>query len=109
MDTKKTPLAISRCLPSTAVSSNFIVISRIYGGVQNIHLNCLYQDVVNYVQAQGWLDTHLNSDWEVNAFQFYAGDLFDVMSSLYTKVNPRSLLEGQCKANKNNLVLKSTR
>jgi len=31
------------------------------------------------------------------------------MNSLYTKVSPRSLLEGFCKASKNNLVLKSSR
>lgn len=48
---------------NTAASSNFILYLRIYGGVQNIHLNCLYQDVVNYMHAQGWLDTKLNSDW----------------------------------------------
>ena len=65
--------------------------------------------MVNYIQAQGWLDTTLDASWEVNAFQFYAGDLFDVMNSLYTRVSPRSLLEGQCKASKNNLVLKSER
>lgn len=44
------------------------------------------------MQTQGWLDVHLNSDWEVNAFQFYAGDLYDAMNSLYTKVNPRAIL-----------------
>lgn len=77
-----------------AVLSKLFFYFRLYGGVQNIHLNCLYQDVVNFIHAQGWLDTKLNSDWEVNAFQFYAGDLYDMMNSLYTKVNPRSLLEG---------------
>ena len=63
--------------------------------MQNIQLNCLYQDVVNFMQAQGWLDTQLNSNWEVNAFQFYAGDLFDFMSSNFnSKVKPVSVLEG---------------
>ena len=31
------------------------------------------------------------------------------MNNLYTKVSPKSILEGQCKASKNNLVLKSSR
>lgn len=50
-------------LINIAASSNLFFYFRIYGGVQNIHLNCLYQDVVNYMHAQGWLDTKLNSDW----------------------------------------------
>lgn len=48
---------------NTAVLSNFFIYFRIYGGIQNIHLNCIYQDVVNFMQAQGWLDTQLNSHW----------------------------------------------
>jgi hypothetical protein len=65
---------------------------QIYGGIQNIHLNCLYQDVVNYIQKQGWLDTTVGSEWEVNAFQFYAGDLFDIISNLNLQVSPRAIL-----------------
>lgn len=47
-----------------------------YGGTQNIQLNCLYQEVVEYMQKKGWLDTKLDTTWDSNAFQFYAGDLF---------------------------------
>jgi hypothetical protein len=94
MATKKTQHVTSQFLMSTVLSSKLLLYFRVYGGIQNIHLNCLYQDVVNFMQAQGWLNTKLNADWEVNAFQFYAGDLYDMMNSLYKKVNPRAILEG---------------
>ena len=38
---------------------------QIYGGIQTMHLNCFYKDVLNYYEAKGWLDTSLNSDWNV--------------------------------------------
>jgi hypothetical protein len=55
------------------------------------------------MQEKGWLDTILNDNWETNAFQFYAGDLFDVINNLYLTFNPRSLLDGECLAQKDGL------
>ena len=71
---------------------------RFYGGSQNIHMNCLYQSVLGYIQSKGWLDVKLDSSWECNAFQFFSGDLYDLISNLYLKVNPREIVEGECKA-----------
>ncbi len=61
------------------------------------------------MQEMGWLDTSLNSNWQTNSFQFYAGDLYDLINNLYLKVPARSILEGKCKANKNNLNIKYAR
>lgn len=55
-------------------------------------MNCLYESVLTYMQKKGWLDVKLDSTWECNAFQFYAGDLYDLINNLYMKVNPRELV-----------------
>lgn len=55
---------------------------------------CLYQEVLEYLQAKGWLNIILDTTWDVPAFQFYAGDLFDMISNLYEKVLPREILKG---------------
>lgn len=80
-----------------------------YGGSQAFHLNCFYEQVVYYLQSNGWLDTALNSDWEVDAFQFYAGDLFDVLSTIEFNFSARAILDGSCQAQKENLKFYSAR
>lgn len=72
-------------------------------------LNCLFEEVVGYMQKKGWLDITLDSSWECNAFQFYAGDLYELIPNLYLKVNPRELLTGECKASSNDLSLEQSR
>jgi hypothetical protein len=64
---------------------------------------------VLYLHSNGWLDTTLNADWEVNAFQFYAGDLFDLINNLQMDFNPRTILSGDCVAQKDNLRFYSSR
>lgn len=61
------------------------------------------------MQSNGWLDTVLNNQWEVDAFQFYAGDLFDMISNLYLTFSPRAILDGECKAQKDRLRLTPSR
>ena len=50
---------------------------------------CQVHHVVMHLHKIGWLDTKLNTDWDSNAFQFYAGDIFDLINNLYLKVSPR--------------------
>jgi len=64
---------------------------------------------VFYLQSNGWLDTVLDKEWEVDAFQFYAGDLFDIINNLYLTFSPRAILDGSCKAQKDNLKFTSAR
>ncbi len=61
------------------------------------------------MQKKGWLDTTLGTAWDCNAFQFYAGDLFDLINNLYLNVSARELVEGECKASPNNLSIKHGR
>ena len=61
------------------------------------------------MHSNGWLDAALNSDWQVNSFQFYAGDLFDLINNLYIDFSPRAILDGSCKAQKDDLEFYSAR
>lgn len=58
---------------------------------------------MKYLQANGWLDAVLNDNWESSSFQFYAGDLFDLISNLYLSFSPRAMLDGTCAAQKTGL------
>jgi hypothetical protein len=61
------------------------------------------------MQKKGWLDARLDSNWDCNAFQFYAGDLYEMINNLYINVFPREALTGDCVASPNNLVIKHGR
>lgn len=61
------------------------------------------------MQKKGWLDTKLGIAWDSNAFQFYAGDLYELINNLYLSVSPRELLEGECKASPDKLSIKHGR
>jgi hypothetical protein len=52
------------------------------------------------MQKKQWLDTNLDPTWDCNAFQFYAGDLYDLINSLGNRVYARELLQGECLAQK---------
>jgi hypothetical protein len=69
----------------------------------------LYESVVSYIHSNGWLDTVLDSSWESDSFQFYAGDLFDLINNLYLTFSPRAILDGKCIAQKQGLRFTSSR
>lgn len=100
---------VSMFQTNISIGSIFCFYSSFYGGSQNIHLTCLYQEVVEFMQKKGWLDTKLDTTWDCNAFQFYAGDLYDLINNLYTDVGPRELLDGECKASPDKLKIKHGR
>lgn len=45
----------------------------------------------------------------MSSFQFYAGDLFDLINNLYIDFSPRSVLDGTCAAQKEGLEFISAR
>lgn len=59
--------------------------------------------------SNGWLDTVLDSNWESDTFQFYAGDLFDLINNLYLSFSPKAILDGNCVAQKQGLRFYSSR
>lgn len=52
-----------------------------YGGIQTYISMDVPRHIARYNLQRRWLDTTLDgSGWETNAFQFYVGDLYDVIS-----------------------------
>lgn len=53
----------------------------IFGGIQSAYSLDLVAEVARYALKKGWLDTSFETvNWETNSFQFYAGDLYDVIN-----------------------------
>jgi hypothetical protein len=46
---------------------------------------------------KGWLDASFSREWETNAFQFYVGDLYEVIPESM-KLPPRTAITGNCTA-----------
>lgn len=65
--------------------------------------------MVKYLHSNGWLDATLNDNWESSSFQFYAGDLFDLINNLHLSFSPRAMLDGTCAAQKTGLRFFSSR
>lgn len=65
----------------------------------------LYQHVFNYIFKQKWLNVDLNTDWNINAFQFYAGDLYEIIPRVSTSIPPRTKIAGSCTALKDDHLL----
>jgi len=70
----------------------------IYGGIQSVHSMDFYKQVARYNLKNKWLDITLDSSWDSNAFQFYAGDLFEIIPKVAQTVPPRTKLGGACSA-----------
>lgn len=59
----------------------------------------LYKSTVEYALSQGFLNSALNRDnWQSRHFQFYIGDLYDVIPALQKKYYPRDEVTGSCVA-----------
>lgn len=53
---------------------------QVYGGIQEFITYDVYKNVLKYAIDNGQLDVDLNRrDWESRFFQFYAGDLYEVI------------------------------
>jgi hypothetical protein len=60
--------------------------------------NRLLKSTIHYALEQGFLDVTLTEDnWQSRAFQFYVGDLHDVMSST-KNISSFRQLNGRCNA-----------
>ena len=56
-----------------------------YGGIQEFMSFTVYENIAKFAIKEGWLDTSLNQrSWESRFFQFYAGDLYEVIPKVAT-------------------------
>ena len=58
----------------------------------------LYRKTLEYILQNKWLDVELDSAWNSLSFQFYAGDLYDIIPKANT-IAPRTKLGGNCTSN----------
>ena len=56
----------------------------------------LYRKILMYNIKQKWLDTIIDSSWDTNSFQLYAGDLYDIIPETRKSVPARTRLVGTC-------------
>lgn len=69
-----------------------------YGGIQSFIGVDFARQLARYSIQKRWLDTLLDGTaWETSAFQFYAGDLYDVIAETQ-KLAPRTKVSGGCNA-----------
>lgn len=68
-----------------------------YGGIQTTISMDLMRHTALKAVKKGWLDASFTREWETNAFQFYIGDLYEVIPET-TKIPPRTLITGGCAA-----------
>ena len=77
-------------LPSTWIEE--------YGGVQSYHAMGWVKATAWFAASKGLFDTKLNNTWDQQMFQFYMGDIANVMPAA-KQFRPSNLLTGECKFN----------
>lgn len=70
-----------------------------YGGTQEFMSLGVYESTVLYGIKKGFFDSDLDGQrWPSSVFQFYAGDLYDVIPNLRKNFFPSDKIAGSCKA-----------
>lgn len=69
----------------------------IFGGIQTAISMDLVRQIALANLRNGWFNTVLTKEWETNAFQFFAGDLYEIIPETQ-KLAPRTALTGACNA-----------
>jgi hypothetical protein len=70
---------------------------RLFGGIQEYLSLSILENTVRYAAQRGVLNTLLTREsWESRAFQFYAGDLYDVIPQLAKNYYADTAIEGSC-------------
>lgn len=65
---------------TSSQSSVIFILYRVYGGIQEFVTFDVYKNSLKYAIDNGQLDTDLNrKNWESRFFQFYAGDLYEII------------------------------
>jgi hypothetical protein len=77
---------------------------RIYGGTQQFVSYDFYEGLIRYAIGKDILNSELTrSNWESRMFQFYAGDLYEILPLLQSRYFASVEVAGTCSPNYNNL------
>ena len=70
-----------------------------YGGSQEYISNSLLKSTLKYALKRGEIDVSLTQEfWQSRAFQFYMGDLHEVMPKSTLNISTLEKIEGKCTA-----------
>ncbi len=85
---------------------NLHILFRVYGGVQEFITFDVYRNTLRYAIDGGHLDVDLDRrGWESRFFQFYAGDLYEVIPRVAQKFLASEIVTGSCKTSSRYLNL----
>lgn len=88
-----------QCLSSLSITGNHSHSFRVYGSTQQFISYDFYENVIRYAIDKDLLNTDLNRDsWESRMFQFYAGDLYEVLDKVQDRFFASAPVAGNCKA-----------
>ena len=72
---------------------------RVYGSTQQFVSYDFYENVIKYAISKNLLDTDLSREgWESRMFQFYAGDLYEVLDKVQSRFFADKEVTGNCRA-----------
>lgn len=75
-----------QCPHSSPQPTVINILFRVYGGIQEFITFDVYKNTLKYAIENGQLDADLNrKNWESRFFQFYAGDLYEVIPRVADK------------------------
>lgn len=91
-----------------AIKSSVIInLFRVYGGVQEFITFDVYKNTLKYAIDNGQLDSVLDRrGWESRFFQFFAGDLYEVIPKVSLRFLANEPVTGECKTSSRNLEMK---
>ena len=73
--------------------------TKVFGGMQEFYSNSLLKSSLRYALHQKALDVNLTEEfWQSRAFQFFVGDLHDVMPSATKHMDTMLPITGLCRA-----------
>lgn len=79
----------------------------VYGGIQEFITFDVYKNTLKYAIDNGQLDSVLDRrGWESRFFQFFAGDLYEVIPKVSLRFLANEPVTGECKTSSRNLEMK---
>lgn len=85
------------CTSSPLQSQVPHLLFRTHGGLQEFVTYDVYRNTLNYAIDQKFMNIDLNrANWQSRFFQFYAGDLYEVIPKIATKYRATAAVTGSC-------------
>lgn len=90
----------NRTVPNLPLNPRYsLLLFRVYGSTTQYISYDFYEQVIRYAVTKDYLDSDLaRENWSSRMFQFYAGDLYEVLQNVQTRFFASDPVTGNCKA-----------